>query len=253
MACFVKFFSFSASTLSMVAPCVIAFNLSAYMAVVVSRHGSGQGCPPHGCLKQQTACQQACCPTKYIISAQNYNTIAFQLMRGESRRGGCGSPRCGFFTHTPGRSPCKGVQKRHICQPDGRCHLKENQANAGNAPADRAAMVLPEFCKRRVCRLYKAQGMQLSYTDANALQHGRCGKIGAPAGQTILKSKWKVSEHTNDAKKYRAASIDNHEVTLQFYKFSKLSVQDSGVKSSLGTSLAVLLKQDVYDKISTNA
>ncbi|GEM_PF-3760962 len=65
--------------------------------------------------------------------------------------------------------------------------------------------------------------MQLSYTDANALHHSRGGKTGAPAGQTILKSKWKVSEHTNDAKKYRAASIDNHEITLQFYKFSKLS------------------------------
>jgi len=80
--------------------------------------------------------------TKYIISTQNYNTIAFQHMRGKSRHGGCGSPRCGFFTHTPGRSLCKGVQKRHIRQPDDRCHLKENQANAGNAPADRAAMVL---------------------------------------------------------------------------------------------------------------
>jgi len=76
---------------------------------------------------------------------------------------------------------------------------------------------------------YKAQGMQLWYTDANALQHTRCGKIGAPAGQTILKSKWKVSEHTNDTKKYRAASIDNHEITLQFYKFSKFSVQDSAI------------------------
>ncbi len=70
--------------------------------------------------------------------------------------------------------------------------------------------------------------MQLSYTDATALQHSRGGKIGAPTGQTILKSKWKVSEHTNDAINYRAESIDNHEITLQFYKFSKLSVQDSG-------------------------